>query len=235
MQKSSLDEIRQRFDNDVERFSNLDTGQKTTIDAPFTLELITSAAQILCPNADQVLDIGCGAGNYTVKLLSKLPNLNCSLVDLSQAMLDKAKERVENITHGQVNIQQQDILQYHYGDSQLDIVLAGAVLHHLRSDGDWQTVFTKIYKALKPGGCLFVVDLIEHESSMVSQFIWNQYGEYLIDLGGESYKDDVLAYIDKEDSPRSLNFQMKTLYNAGFSTIDILHKNLCFGAYVAIK
>jgi tRNA (cmo5U34)-methyltransferase len=33
-QKSSIDEIQKRFDQDVERFSNLDTGQAATIDAP---------------------------------------------------------------------------------------------------------------------------------------------------------------------------------------------------------
>ncbi|MDB5158487.1 MAG: SAM-dependent methyltransferase, partial [Mucilaginibacter sp.] len=32
--KATNEEIRNRFDNDVERFSNLDTGQATTIDAP---------------------------------------------------------------------------------------------------------------------------------------------------------------------------------------------------------
>ena len=34
MKKSTVDEIRERFDNDVERFSNLATGQSATIDAP---------------------------------------------------------------------------------------------------------------------------------------------------------------------------------------------------------
>ena len=43
-QKSTNEEIQQRFDNDVERFSNLDTGQQTIIDAPLSLELTTSAA-----------------------------------------------------------------------------------------------------------------------------------------------------------------------------------------------
>jgi tRNA (cmo5U34)-methyltransferase len=38
-QKSSTDEIKARFDNDVERFSNLDTGQTATIDAPLAMEL----------------------------------------------------------------------------------------------------------------------------------------------------------------------------------------------------
>ena len=38
--KSTVDEIRQRFDADVERFSNLETGQSATADAPLGMELI---------------------------------------------------------------------------------------------------------------------------------------------------------------------------------------------------
>src|SRR5687768_11443821 len=33
--KSTVDEIRRRFDADVERFSNLETGQSATLDAPW--------------------------------------------------------------------------------------------------------------------------------------------------------------------------------------------------------
>ena len=43
-QKSSLEEIEQRFDNEVERFSNLETGQSAIIDAPLAMELIAQAA-----------------------------------------------------------------------------------------------------------------------------------------------------------------------------------------------
>ena len=39
--KSTLLEIQQRFDNDVERFSNLETGQISTVDATLSLELLT--------------------------------------------------------------------------------------------------------------------------------------------------------------------------------------------------
>jgi hypothetical protein len=38
--KSTVDEIRQRFDADVERFSNLETGQSATVDAPLAMEII---------------------------------------------------------------------------------------------------------------------------------------------------------------------------------------------------
>ncbi|MEJ5960647.1 hypothetical protein [Pedobacter immunditicola] len=69
--KSTVAEIRERFDKDVARFSNLETGQLTTIDAAITMELCTDAALYVNPDAINLLDIGCGAGNYTMKLLEK--------------------------------------------------------------------------------------------------------------------------------------------------------------------
>src|SRR5271154_4631406 len=92
--KSSVDQIRERFDKDVERFSNLETGQAATVDSPLCLELVTRAAGATTPGAKDLLDIGCGAGNYSLKMLQRLPGLNCTLVDLSRPMLDRAVERV---------------------------------------------------------------------------------------------------------------------------------------------
>src|ERR1700743_713906 len=91
--KASNQEIRERFDKDTERFSNLETGQQTTIDAPITMELCTEAAKYATPYATELLDIGCGAGNYTLKMLGKIAGLNCTLNDLSMPMLQRAKER----------------------------------------------------------------------------------------------------------------------------------------------
>ncbi|WP_240904898.1 hypothetical protein [Sphingobacterium sp. SGR-19] len=39
--KSRIKEIEERFDNDVDRFSKLETGQQKTLDASFNMELIT--------------------------------------------------------------------------------------------------------------------------------------------------------------------------------------------------
>jgi len=67
--KSSLEKIKKRFDNDVARFSNLKTGQSATIDAPLAMDLITQAAVRSTTSIRRVLDIGCGTGNITPKLL----------------------------------------------------------------------------------------------------------------------------------------------------------------------
>src|SRR5262249_18887986 len=139
--KSTVDEIRQRFDADVERFSNLETGQSATIDAPLALALIAKAAAVTTPHARHVLDVGSGAGNYTLKPLEQLPTLDATLIDLSQPMLDRAWERVSRGTSGRVTTIRGDIREVELPDVQFDIVLAAAVLHHLRTDEEWRTVF----------------------------------------------------------------------------------------------
>jgi len=113
--KSTLSEIQQRFDNEVERFSNLETGQISTVDAALSLELLTQAASACCPDARQVLDLGCGAGNYSLKLLELIPDFDSTLIDLSQPMLNKAKERIFKSSKGKITTIQTDFFEYGIG------------------------------------------------------------------------------------------------------------------------
>jgi tRNA (cmo5U34)-methyltransferase len=45
----------------------------------------------------------------------------------------------------------------------------------------------------------------------------------------------VFAYIDKEDTPRPLLFQLDLLRRVGFAQVEVLHKNVCFAAFGACK
>jgi len=239
-EKSTLEDIKERFDNDVERFSNLETGQSATIDAPLAMELITQAAVTCTPNAKTVLDIGCGAGNNTLKLLQTLNPLECDLIDLSQPMLTKAAERIGEVNSGRIRTFQEDIRTAPLENGSYDIILAAAVLHHLRDEEDWRTTFQKIYDLTAVGGSFWITDLITHEIPVVHDMMWQRYGSYLetLDVGeisGSEYREKVFAYIDKEDSPRPLTFQLDLLREVGFSSIDILHKNSNFAAFGAIK
>jgi tRNA (cmo5U34)-methyltransferase len=240
-EKSSVAQIRERFDQDVERFSNLETGQSATIDAPLSLELIASAAAQVTPHAGAMLDVGCGAGNYTLKVLGKfsgasgLPSINATLVDLSRPMLDRAVARVSRATAGSVTAMQGDIRELSVGESSQDIILAAAVFHHLREEHEWKSVFAKMYRTLKPGGSLWISDLVEHSSPLVQSLMWDRYGAYLKELKNAEYRDQVFAYIAQEDSPRPLMFQIDKLRTAGFKEVEILHKNSCFAAFGAVK
>jgi tRNA (cmo5U34)-methyltransferase len=150
-------------------------------------------------------------------------------------MLEKAKERVSPQSKGTVTVIQDDMRNLDLPDNHFDIILAAATLHHLRDDNDWELMFTKIYKALKPGGSFWVSDLITHHSELITRLFEDKYSSYLETLGGPAYRQKVLDYVQYEDTPRSLNFQLALLAKVGFSKIDILHKNSCFAAFGAIK
>jgi tRNA (cmo5U34)-methyltransferase len=235
LMKSTVEEIRQRFDADVERFSNLETGQSATIDAPLAMTLIAEAAAATTPQARHVLDVGCGAGNYILKLLERLPNLDATLIDLSQSMLDRAVERVGRATAGRVTTLRGDIREIELPNAQFDIVLAAAVLHHLRTEEEWKQVFAAFYRALRPGGSVWVFDLVESSIPAIQKLLWQRYGEYLTRLKDEAYRDHVFAYVEKEDTPRPLLFQLDLLRQVGFTRVDVLHKNVCFAAFGAMK
>lgn len=233
--KSTVEEIRQRFDNDVERFSDLETGQSATIDAALCLQLVAQAAATASPQGKSVLDIGCGAGNYSLKLLQQLPALDVTLLDLSRPMLDRAVQRVHLATSGHVQAVQADIREFEAGENRFDIILAAAVLHHLREESEWRAVFSRLHRALKSGGSLWIFDHVESATLPIGALMKQRHGEHLTQLRDEGYRDHVFAYIAKEDTPRPLLFQIDKLRDAGFQDIEILHVNTNFAAFGALK
>jgi len=150
-------------------------------------------------------------------------------------MLDKAKERVSAQTNNSVEIIQGDVRVVDLKKNHFDIILAGAVLHHLRDDKDWETTFKKLYDLLKPGGCLMISDLVTQETDAVNEYTWERYGDYLEGIAGKDYRKKVFDYVEKEDSPRSMTYQLELMKKIGFRKTEILHKNMCFGAFGGIK
>jgi trans-aconitate 2-methyltransferase len=95
---------------------------------------------------DRLLDAGCGTGRVTVELLERVPNGTVIAVDGSRAMVEQAKERLgEN-----VEAFAQDLLELRLEDP-VDAILSTATFHWI---GDHETLFARLYEALKPGGRL---------------------------------------------------------------------------------
>lgn len=234
-QKSSTNEIKERFNKEVGRFSNLETGQTATMDAPLAMALITQAAFNSTGNIRRVLDIGCGAGNNTIKLSQYISPFDCDLVDLSLPMLEKARDRISEVNTGKIKICQGDFRDIEVPDEGYDVILAAAVLHHLRDNEDWESTFKKIHRLTAHGGSVWITDIVSHETEAVHSIMWQRYGDYLCSMDGKDYRDNVFDYIDKEDSPRPVTYQLDLLRKVGFDHVELLHKNTCFAAFGALK
>ncbi len=245
--KSTVEQIRARFDNDVDRFSNLETGQTATIDARLCMDLVAAAVAAVSPDARDLLDIGCGAGNYTLRVLEELaaesgaagmPPVNCTLLDLSRPMLDRAVERVSLRTTGTVHAIQGDMRTIEFGEKNFDVIVTAATLHHLRTDAEWHAMFNKIFRALRPGGSFWVFDLIEQVNPKIESLMRDSYAEYLEALKGggdtgRAYREAVFKYIAEEDTPKPVTYQLRLLRDTGFIDEELLHKNVLFAAFGA--
>ena len=253
-EKSSVAEIRARFDADVERFSDLETGQSAAIDSPLHLELLTAAAVGVTPQARHLLDLGCGAGNYTLKLLQAYGDAGVTaseseanaadtpgveqvtLVDLSRPMLDRAVQRIgEAFPAIRVEAVQADIREFDFGDARFDVVVAAQCLHHLRAEAEWDAVFAAIFRGLRAGGSCWIADSLEYAHPAVRQLIRRRWLDYLTDLKDGDYARHVLDYVDKEDSPRPLDWQLQKLRAVGFTDLDVLHVHGRFGSFGGVR
>lgn len=234
---ATVEEIRQRFDNDVERFSSLETGQAAAVDSPLCTRLIAQAAAAVNPRATRVLDVGCGAGNYTLVLLQQLArrNVHVTLLDLSLPMLQRAVTRVSSQVDVAPVAVQCDIREAALEEGSYDIIMAAAVLHHLRSDDEWDAVFARCHALLAPGGSMWIYDMITHDHPAIAAMMTSRHAEYLTQLGGSDYQRKVFDYIAKEDTPRSLADQTMRMKNAGFAEPVVLHVNSCFAAFGAVR
>src|ERR1051326_159092 len=234
-EKSTVEEIRQRFDADVERFSKLETGQQAAMEAAVILEVVSRAAACHVRPRGRLLDLGCGAGNFTLRVLGQVSPLDCVLVDLSRPMLERAEQRVKAAPSGSVETIQSDLRLLSFSPASFVLILAGQVLHHLREDAEWEAMFARFQEWLRPGGTLFVADYITYDDPGIQELMQMRYAEYLVNLGGTEYRDKVFAYSEKEDSPRSTKYQFDLLAKAGFTEFDVLHKNALFAAFYARK
>jgi tRNA (cmo5U34)-methyltransferase len=233
--KSTPDSIRQNFDQQVERFSNMETGQTTAIDSPLCMELVARSATLLNPDATRIMDLGCGGGNYAVKVTSLLPNVDCTLIDLSANMLAKAEERVAANISGKVLAIQGDYRDIPLEENAYDVITAGTTLHHLRGDEEWKSVFTKVFKALKPGGTFWINDIVLGETEEINRMMLDG---WLSILQKQISPEEIEMYMERyesEDTPRTLSYQLNLMKQVGFSETIVLHKHFNFAAFGAIK
>jgi len=233
--KRTVAEIGDYFDGEVERFSDLTRGQASIKDARLMMDLLAETAAVLTPDARKLLDIGCGAGNQTLNLLRVFPAADCTLLDISPAMLARARERVSAAAPGKVNPVEGDLRDAPLPAGKFDLIVAAAVLHHLRDDADRTSAFTRIHSLLKEGGVLLVSDLIRHDNAKIEALFKVRQEKFLRETLGDAEAERIMRSIEESDTPCSVEYQFSLLRKIGFREVGLLHKNLVFCAYYAKK
>jgi trans-aconitate 2-methyltransferase len=98
-------------------------------------------------NGDETaLDAGCGSGRVTAELLERLPGGRLIAVDGSEAMIEKAKERLgERVTYLVADLSELVL------EEPVDLIFSTATFHWIT---DHDRLFGRLRAALRPGGRL---------------------------------------------------------------------------------
>jgi 2-polyprenyl-3-methyl-5-hydroxy-6-metoxy-1,4-benzoquinol methylase len=101
-------------------------------------------------------DIGCGTGAMACEAADM--GLTVHAIDISPAMLSMAEMRARELGVS-LNTQSAGFLSFSYAANSFDLIVSEYALHHLPDF--WKAVaLSRIHSALKPGGMLFLRDVV---------------------------------------------------------------------------
>ncbi len=109
-----------------------------------------------------LLDVGTGTALIPLEIIRLGFSGRIVAVDLAQSMLEVAHRNVQQAgLLDRIVLEKADAKQLPYDNDTFDAVISNSIVHHVaKPDG----VFQEMVRVLKPGGCLFVRDLLRPDS-----------------------------------------------------------------------
>jgi tRNA (cmo5U34)-methyltransferase len=177
---------------------------------------------------NRVLDLGCGDGILVHELLKIDPGISATLIDGSEDMLERARERLagyENLTFIRASFQ--ELLEEDLRLPESDLAASCLAIHHLAGD-EKKALFGRIHTCLKPGGRFVNLDLVLPPVKTLEGWYLQLWRE---EIAGDA---DAIQRCMEEDHYRNLDTlgdQMKALEAAGFRDVDCFYKSGIFAVY----
>jgi tRNA (cmo5U34)-methyltransferase len=186
---------------------------------PHYMDLVSSFVKYLPGdfNPKSILDLGCGNGNITARLISHFPKANYTLVDASSEMLELCRKQFQAYEVEYCNTYFQDFL---FKPESYDLIVAGFSLHHC-DDNEKPGIFSEIYSSLKPGGIFGYSDLMISKNNPDHSELLEEWKEFV----KKSFPDGekwtwMMEHYERFDRPTDYGLQIEWLKKAGFTDIQ---------------
>lgn len=189
------------------------------------------------PNSN-ILDLGCGDGIVIYELL-RIDNLiEATLMDGSEDMLNKAKDRLKDFGNLHfIRASFQEILNKNTTLQNYDFIVSSLAIHHLSLE-EKTALFRTIYSHLNVDGYFLNIDVVLAPSDALEKWyllLWEKWiDERKTSLGieGSQYDDIIRRYKDNTDNkPDTLAAQLNALQTIGFKDVDCFYKYGIFTMY----
>ena len=121
-----------------------------TGDLNFKRRVITMLDYLDIQPGDNILDMGCGEGFYSM-VLDNLYDCKITAVDFDPEILALAHKWLDGRSN--VTLEQGDITKLRFPDNSFDKIVCTEVLEHIDDD---KTAIKELYRVLKPGGVIAI-------------------------------------------------------------------------------
>ncbi len=111
-----------------------------------------------------VLDIGCGAGGVTMRLMDTQNCAHVTGIDIEEPVLERARQHLEtrDDLKGKITFQKVDPGPLPFADASFDAVFSKDALIHIP---DKEALFKDIFRVLKPGGWCAASDWLRSDDN----------------------------------------------------------------------
>ena len=168
--------------------------------------------------SEQALDVCCGTGDLIVRLAKGGGRVGG--VDMNGAMLNVARRRLAKRNIAQSRLYQADALQLPFGDGQFDVV---TIAYGLRNLADYKIGLQEIFRVLKPGGRLAILDFGKPPNRFL-RGLYYQYLRWALPVFGWLFCGSASAYAYILDSLEKYPAQSGVkdmLDEIGFSSVKV--------------
>ena len=221
--------VREVFDSVASRYdvmNDLMSGGMHRLWKRFTIELSSVRP------GQTVLDIAGGTGDLAAKFSQRVgPDGHVILADINSAMLSVGRDRlIDKGALNNISVSQADAQFLPYADNSIDCI---TIAFGLRNVTDKALALRSMYRVLKPGGRLLVLEFSKPTSSLLSQ-VYDAYSFSALPFMGKLITNDADSYRYLAESIRKHPDQetlLEMVEDAGF--VDCRYHNMT-GGIVAI-
>lgn len=228
------EQVEEMFDNIAPAYDRMNTAMTLGLHNLWREKALNASLAILKRNGVDVtraniLDVATGTGDLVFSLHERLPEATIEGIDLSDGMLAIAARKLQRLPESSrdgIRFVKADCLHLPFADESFDLV---TVAYGVRNFENLEAGYREMYRVLKPGGLLCVVEL-SVPSNPIMRGLYNTYTRTVIPTVGRLVSGDNRAYTYLPESIAAApqrGDMTRLMLRAGFK--DAVWRSLTFG------
>ena len=216
-------------------------------------EMLEAVTRCIPSNSRRILELGCGTGELSMKILNRCPDAEIIALDYSPRMIEFARNKMAEAGYQQWKGIEADFGEWANNPEKLDIgvefdaCVSSLAIHHLSNEMKAK-LFQRIGKSLNQGGCFWNADPVLSESPILEE-IYKTVGKEWAEKQGTTIEQvrsrlasnsDSVDYAasyghSSQDQLATLDAQLAMLVKAGFNTVAVpwkYYKLAVFGGFI---